>query len=142
MQEKEEVSNFSRSQVLQQRVEILNPLSYIENLQSFQPAGGLQYFLKNWEKLANDSFILELVKSYQIPFLSEPSETAPLSSVSMSQKETAIVDQEIPETLKKGAMNLVQNNTKSQFLSSIFIVPKKDSPCNKPKEVASPMVYV
>ena len=101
MQEKEEVSNFSRSQVLQQRVEILNPLSYIENLQSFQPAGGLQYFLKNWEKLANDSFILELVKSYQIPFLSEPSETAPLSSVSMSQKETAIVDQEIPETLKK-----------------------------------------
>ena len=29
--------------------------------------------------------------------------------------------------LKKGATKLVQANTKNQFLSSIFIVPKKDS---------------
>ena len=43
----------------------------------------------------------------------------------MSQEETAIVDQEIKEKLNKGAIKLVQPNTKSQFLSSIFIVPKK-----------------
>ena len=48
-------------------------LLYVGNMQNFQPAGCLQYFLKNWEKLANDPFILELVKEYQIPFLSEPS---------------------------------------------------------------------
>ena len=104
MQEEEEVSNFSRSQFLQQKVEILSPqdyphvhpvikrLLYVQNLQSFQPASGLQYFLKNWEKLTNDPFILELVKSYQIPFPSEPSQTAPASSISMSQEGTATVD--------------------------------------------------
>ena len=82
LQEEEEVSNFSRSQFLQQKVEILSPqdyphihpvikrLLYVQNLQSFYPTSGLQYFLKNWEKLTNDLFILELVKSYQIPFLS------------------------------------------------------------------------
>ena len=104
LQEEEEVSNFSRSQFLQQKVEILSPqdyphihpvikrLLYVQNLQSFHPTSGLQYFLKNWEKLTNDLFILELVKSYQIPFLSEPSQTAPTSSISMSQEGTATVD--------------------------------------------------
>ena len=98
------VSNFSRSQFLQQKVEILSPqdyphihpvikrLLYVQNLQSFYPTSGLQYFLKNWEKLTNDLFILELVKSYQIPFLSEPSQTAPTSSISMSQEGPATVD--------------------------------------------------
>ena len=104
LQEEEEVSNFSRSQFLQQKVEILSPqdyphihpvikrLLYVQNLQSFHPTSGLQYFLKNWEKLTNDLFILELVKSYQIPFLSEPSQTEPTSSISMSQEGTATVD--------------------------------------------------
>ena len=96
-------------------------------MQNFRPAGSLQYFLKNWEKLTNDPFILELVKGYQIPFLSELSRTAPPSAISMSQKEIAIVDQEIQEMLKKDAVKLVQHSTENQFLSSIFIVPKKDS---------------
>ena len=51
----------------------------------------------------------------------------PPSAISMSQEEIAIVDQEIQEMLKKGAIKLLQQNTKNQFLSSIFIVPKKDS---------------
>ena len=96
-------------------------------MQNFRPAGRLQYFLKNWEKLTNDPFILELVKGYQIPFLSELSRTAPPSAISMSQMEIAIVDQEIQEMLKKDAVKLVQHSTENQFLSSIFIVPKKDS---------------
>ena len=37
--------------------------------------------VENWEKLTNDPFILELVKGYQIPILSEPSQTAPPSSI-------------------------------------------------------------
>ena len=62
-----------------------------------------------------------------IPFLSEPSQRALPSSVSMIQKETAIVDQEIQGALRKVAIRLVQPNTKNQSLSSIFIVLKKDS---------------
>ena len=135
LQEEEEVSNFPQCQFLQQKVEILSPqdyphihpvikrLLYVENMQNFRPAGRLQYFLKSWGKLTN----IPSVKGYQIPFLSEPSQTAPPSSISMSQEETAIVDQENQEMLKRGAIKLVQPNTKNQFLSSIFIVPKKDS---------------
>ena len=104
---------------------VIKRLVYVGNMQNFQPAGCFQYFLKNWGKLTNDPFILELVKGYQIPFLSEPSQMEPPSLILMSQEETAIVDQEIKEKLNKGAIKLVQPNTKSQFLSSIFIVPKK-----------------
>ena len=94
---------------------------------NFRPAGCLTYFLKNWKKLTNDSFTLELVKGFQIPFLLEPSQTAPPSSISMSQEETAPVTQEIQDMLKKGAKKLVQPNQKNQFLSSIFIVSTKIS---------------
>ena len=82
---------------------------------------------KNWEKLTNDSFILELVKGYQIPFLSEPSQTTPPTLISMIQEKTVTMDQEIQEMLKKGAIKFVQPITKNQFLSSIFIVQKKES---------------
>ena len=92
---------------------VMIKLLYVENMHNFQRAGRLQYFLKEWEEITKDPFILELVKGYQIPFLSEPFQTAPPSSISISQEETAIVDQEIQEILKKGAIKLVQPNTKN-----------------------------
>ena len=139
LQDEEGVSSFSQSQFPQMRVEMLSPQNYshihpvikkllhVENMQNFQPAKHLRHFLKNWEKLTKDPFILELVKGYQILFLSEPFQTAPPRSISMSQEETGIVNQEIQEMLKKGAIKLVQPNTDNLFLSSIFILPKKDS---------------
>ena len=107
-------------------------------MQNFRPAGRLQHFLKNWEKLTNDPFFLELVKGYQIPFLSEPSQMAPPSAISMSQEEIAIVDQEIQEMLKKGAIKLVQHNTKKSVSKFNIYSPKKGlraPPCDKPKEI-------
>ena len=137
--QEDEVSNFSQCQFPQKRVEIISPqnyphmhplikrLLYVENIQTFRPAGPLQYLLRKWEKLTSDPFILELVKRVQITFLSEPFQTTTLSSIPMSQKETVIVDQETQEMLKKGAIQLVQPNTKIHFLGSIFIVQKNDS---------------
>ena len=40
--------------------------------QNFPQAGRLQYFLENWEKLTSNPAILNIVKGYQIPFLSVP----------------------------------------------------------------------
>ena len=74
-------------------------------------------FLKNWEKFINDPFILELVKGYQNLFVSEPSQTGSSTSISMSQEETAIVDQKIQEMSKKYSIKLAQPNTKNCFLS-------------------------
>ena len=53
----------------------------------------------------------------------------------MSQEETDIVEQEIQEMLKKGAINLVQPNTKNQC--NIYSPKKRlrTSPCDKPKEI-------
>ena len=43
-----------------------------ENKESFPPAGKLKYFLKNWEKVTNDTTILNIVKSYSIEFVESP----------------------------------------------------------------------
>ena len=68
----------------QQSMEILSPEIYshihlaIKGLfppkkaQNFPQAGRLQYFLENWEKLTSNPAILNIVKGYQIPFLSAP----------------------------------------------------------------------
>ena len=68
----------------QQSMEILSPEihSHIhlaikglfppKKAQNFPQAGRLQYFLENWEKLTSNPAILNIVKGYQIPFLSVP----------------------------------------------------------------------
>ena len=39
---------------------------------TFPLAGRLKYFLKNWEKVTNDSIILGIVKGYSIGFVETP----------------------------------------------------------------------
>ena len=43
-----------------------------ETRETFPLAGRLKYFLKNWEKVTNDSAILSIVKSYSIDFVKTP----------------------------------------------------------------------
>ena len=52
-------------------------------------------------------------------------QTTPPTPFKLSRPEERLVDQEIKELLKKGAIEVVEH-TESQFLSNIFTVPKKD----------------
>ena len=61
-------------------------------------------FFRNWEKLTSNSSILNIVKGYQIPFLSVPIQKSCLSLISMIPKEKILVEQ----MLKKGAIKFVQ----------------------------------
>ena len=66
----------------QQNMEILSPEIYshihpakkglfpLKKFQNFPQARRLQYFLENWGKLTSNPSILNIVKGYQIPFLS------------------------------------------------------------------------
>ena len=83
--------------------------------------GSSQYFSGNWKKITSDPFIFNIVKGYQIPF-----QMSSLPLISMTPLEKVSVDQEIEQMLKKGAIKVVQQDL-SLFLSSIFLVPKKDS---------------
>ena len=87
-------------------------------------AGRLGYYIKNWEKITQDQNILQLVKGYQIPFLKHPKQDRPPPKSSWSLEEQKLIDQEVQKMLQKGAIQEVPS-IQGQFLSSIFLVPKK-----------------
>ena len=127
-----------QNQSPQQNIEILRPEIYShihpaikglfppKEFQNFSQASRLQYFLENWEKLTSNAFILNIMKGYQILFLPVPIKKFCLPRISMTPQEEVLVDQEIEQMLRKGAIKVVQQDA-NPFLNSIFVMPKKES---------------
>ena len=65
------------------------------------------------------------MKGLQIPFLERSSRRQPPTEIKMSQEEKNLVDTEVQELLRKGAITPARVS-KDQFDSSIFLRPKKD----------------
>ena len=83
-------------------------MSTLGNLENLPAAGRLRFFLENWKKLTNGTFILKVVQGYQIPLLSEPTQFSSPSEVQMNQEEQILVDQEIEKMFEKQVIQLVQ----------------------------------
>ena len=47
--------------------------------------------------------------------------------IQMNQDEVLLVDQEMQEMLRKGAIQTPVQSSSDQFLSSIFVIPRKDT---------------
>ena len=88
-------------------------------------AGRTKRFLENWKQLTQDPSILEIVQGYKIPFIEFPRQTFLPRRGNLTSKEKELVGQEISQMLTKGAISKVRPS-QDQFLSNIFILPKKD----------------
>jgi len=88
-------------------------------------AGRLKFFQKNWEKITQDPQILKSVQGFQIPLLQPPQQNKPSFQVPLNHQQKLMVEEEIQSMLGKGAIKKVLSQ-KGEFLSSIFLVPKKD----------------
>ena len=94
-------------------------------------AGRLKALLENWKILTRDPWTLQTIEGYQIPFLSTPIQNqVPLQLVS-KEEEMCLVDHEVQEMLSKGAIELLEL-CQGQFLSSLFLVEKKEAGCFRP----------
>ena len=92
---------------------------------NFPLTGRLQYFLENWKILTNDLKILESVSRLKIDFQEEPFQKRVPHQAQMSVQEYELINQEVEAMLRKGTIHLVHSK-ESQFLSNLFLVPKKD----------------
>ena len=92
---------------------------------NFPLAGRLQYFLENWKILTNDPKILQWVSGLKIDFREELFQERVPDQAQMSIQESELIIQEVEAMLRKGAVHLVYSKD-SQFLSNLFLVPKKD----------------
>lgn len=88
-------------------------------------AGRLNKFLPAWEKLTKDHDVLSIVKGYQIPFQTIPIQTKPVTNIQVHKDQKVLIEKEITEMLRKGAIRMYQNQP-GQFLSALFLVGKKD----------------
>lgn len=87
----------------------------------------MKYYSNEWEKITADSNILDIVKHCKIEFIDNirPCQSkAPFQNI-FNGKETEVIDIEIQNLLKIGAIKKAQNE-KHIFLSTIFVRPKKN----------------
>ena len=89
------------------------------------PTGRISHFLVNLQKLALNQDILSVVKGYKIPFIKIPFQRKIPNFTKMNKKQIALVDLELKEMLKKGAIMRTQL-AQGEFMSSLFLVGKKD----------------
>jgi hypothetical protein len=93
--------------------------------QCFPPTGHLKYFSPIWEKITQDPLVLQIVQGYQIEFIKPPVQQFPARVPTLSPVLETILDQEVKELLEKLAVHPVDQQTDG-FISSLFVVPKKD----------------
>ena len=87
----------------------------------FPQAGKLQYFLDPWMQLTQDSWILDTVRGYQIPFRERPPNRQ-IPAFTFTETESKLISAEVGELLRKQAISRTVSD--DSFISNIFLVPK------------------
>ena len=106
-------------------------------IQQFPLAGRLKNFQRAWEKLTKDQEILSIIKGYQIPFITNPIQNS-VRNVQMKKEQKVLVDKEVSDILRKGAIRLCQNQP-TKPLSKYSVLSREKgrrvSPSDKSKTV-------
>jgi hypothetical protein len=105
----------------------VSQIEFKEIYQNNIPLGGrLTYFLGNWKFITRYTYLLESISGYRIEFHAKPIQTNSEYQIILSEMETNVLNSEIEEMLSKRAVEFVQSQTKDQFVSHLFIPPKRD----------------
>ena len=94
-------------------------------LEQMPKAGRVKHFAKNWQRLKNEPMILDIVRGYEIPFILPPRQSRLPNVCQLTTEAPDLLDQEVQDMLRKGAI-VVSDPKEDQFLSSLFLVKKKD----------------
>ncbi|KAM4692000.1 uncharacterized protein WCC33_016822 [Rhinophrynus dorsalis] len=88
--------------------------------------GRLSRFFHQWCGLTSDQWVLQTVRGYHIEFYAPPVQRTKPPPFRFSEEDALLVDAEIKELVKKGAVRLVSGSAPG-FVSNIFLVGKKDA---------------
>ena len=90
------------------------------------PAGRLAHFAHIWEKITRDQWILTTVKGYRIEFHTTPYQAYEPHPPRFNQEQQLLVEREVNKLQDKGAVTLMKVLPQERFISTLFLVPKKD----------------
>ena len=105
---------------------VLSPLTEA----SLMVAGRLAKFVNTWKVLTQDSWVLQTVKGFQIPFVGQPVQHQRPAIPCFPLEQLAQIQEEISSLREKGAISVVADPSHSQkqteFFLNLFLVPKKN----------------
>lgn len=87
--------------------------------------GKICFFSETWRKLTHDPWILNLVNGYNIEFDTKPYQNKNPRKIHFNEQEQTIINKELLSLQSKKVI-VECEPTKDEFLSNIFIRPKKD----------------
>ena len=88
--------------------------------------GRLCMVLTNWRQITSDPWVLEAIQGYKIKFWKQPAQACPPAPLHLSQKEVQLMNTNIHKLLEKRAIAVADPPHTQEFLSRVFLVPKKD----------------
>ena len=93
-------------------------------------AGRLAKFVNTWKVLTQDSWVLQTVKGFQIPFVGQPVQHQRPAIPCFPLEQLVQIQEEISSLREKGAISVVADPSHSQkqteFFSNLFLVLKKN----------------
>ena len=116
--------------------------THVQSVQSFQnviasmgivpleikevAAGRLHCFIRNWERLTKDRWVLDTIRGYNIEFLSTPKQLQKPHVPQFNQDQTLLIMEEVGVLQRKGVVMELPALPVGGFFSTLFLVPKKD----------------
>ena len=100
-------------------------IAYLVAQTSCFKSGRLEKFTHCWQKITSDTEILQLVPGQYIEFDTKPCPTHPPALKCFSAAENDIISTEVANLLQK-AVIVETSHEPEEFISSIFVRPKKD----------------
>ena len=95
--------------------------------QSLPETGRLKYFIPAWELITQDPWVLQVVQGYKIELVTVPVQQFQPHQPCLSSMQETVLNQEVEDLLEKQAVHPVPIPLQEQgFISSMFVVPKKD----------------
>ena len=101
----------------------LTQVSFPNHVDSFV-AGRLRQHIPKRRELTSDPWVLETVSDYHLEFARQPVQSVLPKSPPFNKAEIQLIDTEVEELLLKSAVTRVAP-CKEEFISNIFLVPKK-----------------
>jgi hypothetical protein len=104
---------------------MFSELFQVNLTQNIPQTGRLKFFTPAWEMITQDPWILQVIQGYQIELVTPPVQQSLPNVPKLSSTQETVLEQEVKELLLKQAIHPVQS-PEAGFISSIFVVPKKD----------------
>ena len=97
----------------------------IPHLDSLPEAGRLRFCLSNWKRISSDPWIWQTVSGYPLDLIAKPHQERPPMPIRFTPHLSRMISDKVHELKGKSAIQHVKPQ-QDQFISQIFLVPKKD----------------